>query len=48
MDVNVTITRSTTQELLCSGEEQVREGSTIPVKCMGVGSWITGSSVGTL
>jgi hypothetical protein len=31
-----------------SGNEQVREGSTMPAKHTGIGSWITGNSAGVL
>jgi hypothetical protein len=36
------------EHLSHSGDEQVREGSTMPAKCTGIGSWITGNSTGVL
>jgi hypothetical protein len=34
--------------MLRSGDKRVREGSTMPAKRTGIGSWITGNSAGVL
>jgi hypothetical protein len=42
------VLRMPKEAMLCSGDEWVGEGSTMPVKRTGIGSWITGNSAGVL
>jgi hypothetical protein len=48
LDVNGKARMGRSVLMSCSGDERVSEGSTMPVKRTGIGSWITGNSAGVL